>query len=147
MPTPIFVGDAEPAWATVIEGRSPRARSRRATTPSRPPQTGVITARDIYKGKGLQPISLSAVLARLPLRLRLLRRDRYFDKKHYLRAHRRDAAGGRDRRSSLLFFVDDNIAPNRVALKELCRALIPDAGQLGQPGLARRHLRPRGDAS
>src|SRR5262249_58456806 len=25
----------------------------------------------------------------------------------------------------LLFFVDDNIASNRVALKELCRALIP----------------------
>ena len=83
-----------------------------------------MTRRDIYKGKGYLPISLIQFSRGCRFVCEFCAVTKYFDKKHYLRADRRDAARSRDQGRKLLFFVDDNIASDRVALKELCRALI-----------------------
>ena len=63
------------------------ARSSRATTrtPGRP-QTGVITRRDIYKGKGYLPISLLQFSRGCRFVCDFCAVTKYFDKKHYLRA-------------------------------------------------------------
>src|SRR4029077_8391487 len=54
----LFIGDAETLWATVVEdARRGDLKPMYRATPGRP-QTGVLTRRDIYDGKGYLPISL-----------------------------------------------------------------------------------------
>ena len=121
----IFIGDAETAWATVIEdARRGELKPRYHALPGRP-QTGVLTRRDIYRGKGYLPISLLQFSRGCRFVCDFCAVTKYFDKKHYLRAIDETLAEVADADHRLLFFVDDNIASNRSALKELCRALIP----------------------
>jgi radical SAM superfamily enzyme YgiQ (UPF0313 family) len=54
----LFIGDAESLWASVIEDARRGALKPRYDAAPGKPQTGVITRRDIYKGKGYLPISL-----------------------------------------------------------------------------------------
>jgi radical SAM superfamily enzyme YgiQ (UPF0313 family) len=49
----------------------------------------------------------------------------YFDKKHYLRRIDEVLTEIESQERKFLFFIDDNIASNRIALKELCHALVP----------------------
>ena len=100
--------------------------SRRYQAAAGEPQTGVITRRDIYEGKGYLPISLLQFTRGCRFVCEFCAVTNYFDRKHYLRAidETLQEVGG-PRAHRLLFFVDDNIASNREALKELCRALIP----------------------
>src|SRR5262249_11638868 len=119
----IFVGDAETAWATVIaDARRGALKPRYDATPGKP-QTGVITRRDIYKGKGYLPISLLQFSRGCRFVCEFCAVTKYFDKKHYLRAIDETLAEVASCDHRLLFFVDDNIASNRVALKDLCREL------------------------
>ena len=121
----LFIGDAESLWATVVEdARRGRLQPRYQATPGKP-QTGVITRRDIYKGKGYLPISLLQFSRGCRFVCEFCAVTKYFDRKHYLRAIDETLQEVADCDHRLLFFVDDNIASNREALKELCRALIP----------------------
>lgn len=121
----LFIGDAETLWATVVEdARRGDLKPMYRASPG-PAQTGFMTRRDIYAGKGYLPISLLQFSRGCRFVCQFCAVTKYFDKKHYLRAIDETieevAAQGR----KLLFFVDDNIASDRAALKELCRALIP----------------------
>jgi radical SAM superfamily enzyme YgiQ (UPF0313 family) len=121
----IFIGDAETMWATVVEdARRETLLPRYEATPGRP-QTGVLTRRDIYKGKGYLPISLLQFSRGCRFVCDFCAVTKYFDRKHYLRAIDETLREVESADHRLLFFVDDNIASNRVALKELCRALVP----------------------
>jgi radical SAM superfamily enzyme YgiQ (UPF0313 family) len=121
----LFIGDAETGWATVIED------ARRGTLkpiyrgePGRP-QTGVLTRRDIFEGKGYLPISLLQFTRGCRFACDFCAVTRYFDRKHHIRAIDETLAEIASQKRRLLFFVDDNIASNRQALRELCHALIP----------------------
>jgi hypothetical protein len=120
----LFIGDAETGWATVIDdARRGALKPRYFASPGKP-QSGFITRRDIYKGKGYLPISLLQFSRGCRFVCDFCAVTKYFDKKHYLRAIDETLQEVADADHRLLFFVDDNIASNRAALKELCRALI-----------------------
>ena len=79
----------------------------------------------MFKGKGYLPITLMQFTRGCRFACDFCAVTQYFDHKHYLRAIDETSRRSADCRPRLLFFVDDNIASNHEALKELCRALIP----------------------
>ncbi|MFO1183959.1 MAG: radical SAM protein [Bauldia sp.] len=121
----LFIGDAELGWASVIEdARKGALKPRYESAPGRP-QTGVLTRRDIYEGKGYLPISLLQFTRGCRFACDFCAVTRYFDHKHYVRAIDETLAEVESQKRKLLFFVDDNIASNRAALRDLCRELVP----------------------
>lgn len=121
----IFVGDAETGWAKLVEdARQGRLERVYRGEPGRP-QTGVLTRRDLFEGKGYLPVSLLQFTRGCRFVCDFCAVTRYFDRKHHIRAIDETLAEIEAQKRRLLFFVDDNIASDRVALKELCRALIP----------------------
>ena len=143
----LFVGDAETLWADVIEDARRGALKPRYDASPGKPQTGTITRRDIYKGKGYLPISLLQFTRGCRFVCDFCAVTKYFDRKHYLRAIDETLQEVADCDHRLLFFVDDNIASNREALEGALPRADPDAGQLGEPGIARHHLGPRSHAA
>jgi radical SAM superfamily enzyme YgiQ (UPF0313 family) len=133
----IFIGDAETGWAEVIaDARRRRLKPRYSAPPGAAQIGGVLPRRDLYKGKGYLPMSLMQFSRGCRFACSFCAVTQYFDKKHYLR--RIDEVireiDSQDRR--FLFFIDDNIASNRPALKELCHALIPmNVGWISQASL------------
>ena len=121
----IFIGDAETGWASVIDdARKGVLKPRYEAAPGRP-QTGVLTRRDIFEGKGYLPVSLLQFTRGCRFVCDFCAVTKYFDRKHHIRAIDETLAEIEAQNRKLLFFVDDNIASNRQALKDLCRALIP----------------------
>lgn len=121
----LFIGDAETGWANVIaDARRGALKKMYKGEPGRP-QTGVLTRRDIYEGKGYLPISLMQFTRGCRFVCDFCAVTRYFDRKHHIRAIDETLAEIENQKRRLVFFVDDNIASNRQALRELCRALIP----------------------
>ncbi len=121
----LFIGDAETGWAGLIEdARRGDLKKLYSGEPGRP-QTGVLTRRDIYDGKGYLPVSLLQFTRGCRFVCDFCAVTRYFDRKHHIRAIDETLREIESQKRRLLFFVDDNIASNREALKELCRALIP----------------------
>lgn len=121
----IFVGDAETGWAKLVEdARQGRLERVYRGEPGRP-QTGVLTRRDLFEGKGYLPVSLLQFTRGCRFVCDFCAVTRYFDRKHHIRAIDETLAEIEAQKRRLLFFVDDNIASDRAALKELCRALIP----------------------
>ena len=121
----IFVGDAETGWARLVEdARRGRLERVYRGEPGRP-QTGVLTRRDLFEGKGYLPVSLMQFTRGCRFVCDFCAVTRYFDRKHHIRAIDETLAEIEAQNRRLLFFVDDNIASDRAALKELCRALIP----------------------
>jgi radical SAM superfamily enzyme YgiQ (UPF0313 family) len=121
----LFIGDAETMWATVIEdARKGQLKPHYEAAPGKP-QTGVLTRRDIYEGKGYLPISLMQFTRGCRFVCEFCAVTRYFDRKHHIRRIDETLKEIESQNRKLIFFVDDNIASNREALKELCRALIP----------------------
>lgn len=121
----LFVGDAETGWAKVIADARAGNLQKIYTAPPGRPQTGVLTRRDIYNGKGYLPISLMQFTRGCRFVCEFCAVTRYFDRKHYIRAIDETLAEIEAQDRKLLFFVDDNIASNRDALRDLCRELIP----------------------
>ncbi len=121
----LFVGDAETGWADLVEdARQGRLKRLYSGAPGRP-QTGVLTRRDIYDGKGYLPVSLLQFTRGCRFVCDFCAVTRYFDRKHHIRAIDETLREIESQNRRLLFFVDDNIASNRDALKDLCRELIP----------------------
>ena len=111
-------------------GRPGRARSDRRAA------RGAISSR----AKAICRSRLMQFVARLPLRLPVLRRDAIL-RPQALSCARSTSRCGRSRRSrrKFIFFIDDNIASDHKALTEFCHALIAAADPLGEPGQSRRH--------
>jgi radical SAM superfamily enzyme YgiQ (UPF0313 family) len=122
----ICIGDAETVWGEVVEdARRHRLKEVYRGPPGVGQLGGALPRRDLYKGKGYLPMSLMQFSRGCRFACRFCAVSQYFDRRHYLR--RIDEVlreiEAQDRR--FLFFIDDNIATDRKALKELCRALIP----------------------
>ncbi len=121
----LFIGDAETLWGTVIEDARKGALKPKYEAAPGKPQTGVMTRRDIYEGKGYLPISLMQFTRGCRFVCEFCAVTRYFDRQHHIRRIDETLREIESQKRRLLFFVDDNIASDREALKELCRALIP----------------------
>ena len=119
----VVIGDAETIWATVIEDAQRGALKPRYTGPPGLPQTGVLTRRDIYEGKDYLPISLMQFTRGCRFVCEFCAVTQFFERKHYVRRIDETLAEIESQDRKLIFFVDDNIASNHKALKELCLAL------------------------
>lgn len=122
----IFLGDAETVWAQVVaDARRGKLQNVYRGAPGVGQIGGVLPRRDLFRGKGYLPITLMQYSRGCHFTCSFCAVARYFDRTHYIR--RIDEVlreiEVQDRR--LIFFVDDNIASDKQALKELCRALIP----------------------
>ena len=121
----LVLSDAETIWADVVEdARAGRLKPKYQAAPGRP-QTGVLTRRDIFEGKGYIPISLMQFTRGCRFACSFCAVSKYFDKRHYIRDIDETIAEVADQKRKLIFFVDDNICTSHAALKDLCRALIP----------------------
>ena len=122
----IFLGDAETVWAHVVEDAK---RGRLQKTYQGPPGIGQIGGtmprRDLFKGKGYLPLTLMQYSRGCRFACKFCAVSQYFERKTYIR--RIDEVlqeiGEQERR--FIFFIDDNIASDMKALRELCHALIP----------------------
>lgn len=122
----LFIGDAETAWAQVIEdARSGKLQPKYWGPPGPAQIGGVMPRRDLYRGKGYLPMALMQFSRGCRFACNFCAVSQYFDKKHYLRCIDEVVAEIVSQDRKFLFFVDDNIASNQAALKELCHALIP----------------------
>lgn len=122
----IFLGDAETAWAQVVEdARKRRLKPRYDGPPGVAQIGGVLPRRDLFKGKGYLPMSLMQYVRGCRFACRFCAVSQYFGRKHFIRAIDQvlREIEAQDRR--FLFFIDDNIASDHHALAELCHALIP----------------------
>ncbi len=122
----LFIGDAETAWAQVIEDAKAGQLKPLYTAPPGIGQLGgVMPRRDIYAGKGYLPMSLLQYSRGCRYSCGFCAVTKYFDKRVHLRRIDEVLKEIELQERKLVFFVDDNIAANHQALKELCRALIP----------------------
>ncbi len=122
----LFLGDAETAWHVAVgDARKGELKPLYRAPPGPAQIGGVMPRRDIYRGKGYLPVTLLQFSRGCRYSCHFCAVTKYFDKRTYLRAIDDVLAEIENQERRLLFFVDDNIASNRAALKELCRALIP----------------------
>ena len=122
----LFIGDAETLWETVIaDAREGKLKPLYKAPPGVAQSNGVMARRDIFKGKGYLPVSLMQFSRGCRFTCDFCAVSRYFDRSHYLRDIRDVVREIEHQERRFIFFVDDNIASNREALKDLCRALIP----------------------
>jgi radical SAM superfamily enzyme YgiQ (UPF0313 family) len=122
----IFLGDAETAWAQVVDDARKHGLKPRYDGPPGVAQIGgVLPRRDLFKGKGYLPMSLMQYVRGCRFACRFCAVSQYFDRKHHVRAidDVLREIEAQDRR--FIFFVDDNIGSDHKALAELCHALIP----------------------
>ncbi len=122
----IMIGDAESEWANMINDlREGRLKEEYICKCPSVPQKGVITRRDIYKGKKYMPISLLQFSRGCRYNCKYCASSVYFGHKHYTRDIDEVVKEIRSQKRKLLFFVDDNIVADKERAKELFRALIP----------------------
>jgi len=122
----IFIGDAESLWATVIEdARKNKLKARYDAPPGIAQFDGTLPRRDLYKGKGYLPISLMQFSRGCRFACSFCAVSKYFNKKHYIRRIDETIREISEQERKFIFFIDDNIATDRKALKELCRELVP----------------------
>jgi radical SAM superfamily enzyme YgiQ (UPF0313 family) len=122
----IFLGDAEAAWHQVIDdARRGRLQPKYVGAPGVGQGGGTLSRRDLYRGKGYLPISLMQFSRGCRFACHFCAVSQYFDRKHYLRRIDEVVREIEAQPRKFLFFVDDNIAADGPALKELCHALIP----------------------
>ncbi|MBN2002703.1 MAG: B12-binding domain-containing radical SAM protein [Anaerolineae bacterium] len=121
----VFTGDAENAWAEVIADAQQGRLKSRYTAPAGPPQPGVLTRRDLFRGKGYLPITLLQFSRGCRFQCEFCAVSAYFNRTHYCRSVRETLAEIEAQGRRELFFVDDNLLANHTAAKELFRALIP----------------------
>ena len=133
----IFLGDAETAWAQVVEdARKGRLQPKYNGPPGIAQIGGVLPRRDLYKGKGYLPMSLMQFSRGCRFACRFCAVSQYFERKHYIRAIDEVLKEIEEQDRKFLFFIDDNIASDQKALAELCRALIPmKVGWISQASL------------
>ncbi|HNT74163.1 MAG TPA: radical SAM protein [Anaerolineae bacterium] len=121
----VYTGDAEFLWADVIADARRGALKPRYAAPAGPPQPGVLTRRDLFKGKGYLPITLLQFGRGCRFRCEFCAVSAYFDHRQHCRSVRETVAEIEAQERAELFFVDDNLLADPAAAKALFRALIP----------------------
>lgn len=122
----VFKGDAETVWPQVVEdARRGRLRKSYDGPPGVAQIGGVLPRRDLYKGKGYLPMSLMQFSRGCRFACSFCAVTEYFEAKHYVRRIDEVLREIEAQERKFLFFIDDNIASDRLALRALCKALIP----------------------
>jgi radical SAM superfamily enzyme YgiQ (UPF0313 family) len=122
----IFLGDAESLWPQVVEdARLGRLQARYQAAPGIAQYNGVLPRRDIFKGKGYLPLTLMQFTRGCRFACSFCAVSQYFQRQHFIRRIDEVIREIHEQGRRFIFFIDDNIATDRVALKELCRELIP----------------------
>ncbi len=122
----IFLGDAETLWHQVVEdARLGRLQKRYQGQPGIAQLGGILPRRDIFKGKGYLPMALMQYSRGCRFSCNFCAVSQYFDRKHYIRRIDEVLKEIAAQECRFVFFVDDNIASDKKALKALCRELIP----------------------
>ncbi len=122
----IMIGDAEDKWGDMIEDlRRGCLKPVYECDPVCVPQKGVITRRDIFKGKKYMPITLMQFSRGCRYNCKYCASSVYFKQKHFCRDIDEVVAEIKSQDRKLIFFVDDNIVGDKEKAKELFRALIP----------------------
>ncbi len=122
----IFIGDAESKWHAVLDDARCGALKPLYDAPVGVAHPGVLTRRDVFKGKGYLPITLMQFSRGCRFVCTFCAVSTYFDKGHYTRRVEEVVREIEAREhKQIIFFVDDNILSNFDAAKELFRALIP----------------------
>lgn len=122
----IFIGDAETLWGKVLEDVSKNRLEKIYKAPVGVAQVGGIKPkREIYQDKGYLPVSLMQFSRGCHFECSFCAVSKYFNRKHYIRRIDEVLEEIEDQGRRFVFFVDDNIASNRMILKEFCRALVP----------------------
>jgi radical SAM superfamily enzyme YgiQ (UPF0313 family) len=122
----IFIGDAESLWRGVVaDARKRKLKPRYEAPPGIAQYDGTLPRRDLYKGKGYLPISLMQFSRGCRFACSFCAVSKYFDRKHYIRRIDEVIREITEQNRKFIFFIDDNIATDRNALRDLCRELIP----------------------
>lgn len=122
----IFLGDAETLWPQVVEDVLQGKLQKRYEGPPGVAQLGgIMPRRDIFKGKGYLPMALMQFSRGCRFACSFCAVSQYFDKKHYIRRIDEVLKEIEEQERKFVFFVDDNIASDKKALKALCKELIP----------------------
>jgi len=122
----IILGDAELTWPTLINDlQRGFLQSRYACHPSKHPQNGTLPRRDLLLGKKYLPITLLQFSRGCTNQCSFCASSVYFQKQHNVRDIGSVVREIRAQKRNNLFFVDDNIVADKIAAKELFRALIP----------------------
>jgi radical SAM superfamily enzyme YgiQ (UPF0313 family) len=122
----LCLGDAETVWSTVVADlKKGRLAKRYQGPPGVGQLDGTLPRRDLFRGKGYLPVSLMQFSRGCRFSCSFCAVTEYFERKSYHRSidHVLHEIANQDRK--FVFFVDDNIATDRDALKDLCRELIP----------------------
>ena len=122
----IVIGDAESVWQDVLsDAAAHRLKPRYDGCYQARPQAGVLTRRDLFKGKGYLPISLMQFSRGCPYACHFCASSQYFGARHAVRDVSEVVAEIKSQPRKLIFFVDDNLVADFDAAKELFRALKP----------------------
>jgi len=121
----IFIGDAESQWAQVVEDARGGQLKPVYRAPVGRPQTGTLTRRDLFEGKGYLPVTLLQFSRGCRFACTFCAVSAYFDRTQYCRDVREVVQEIEAQDRKFLFFVDDNLLSDHEAAKELFRALIP----------------------
>lgn len=122
----IFLGDAETLWQQVVaDARIGKLQQRYQAPPGIAQMGGIVPRRELFKGKGYLPMTLMQFSRGCRFTCHFCAVSQYFDKRHYIRRIDEVLTEIAEQERKLIFFVDDNIASDKKALKELCRELIP----------------------
>ncbi|KDR96620.1 Radical SAM superfamily enzyme YgiQ, UPF0313 family [Peptoclostridium litorale DSM 5388] len=121
----IFIGDAEKLWHAVIDDVKKGKLNKVYAGGIGIPHPGVYTRRDIFKGKGYLPITLTQFSRGCRYNCSFCVTSVYFNRTHCFRDVKEVIGEIESQERNLIFFVDDNIVANPDAAKKLFRELIP----------------------
>lgn len=121
----IYIGDGEYLWKEVIEDARHGRLKPVYSAGTCKPQSGIITRRDIFKGKGYLPLTLLQFSRGCRFDCSFCATSVYFNKTHTFRDIKEVIKEIEAQERKFLFFVDDNIAANTEIAKKLFRELIP----------------------
>ena len=121
----VVSGDAETVWTGLLaDVRDGRLAPRYHGVPG-VPQHGTRPRRELYRGKGYLPVHLTQFGRGCPYRCAFCAVGAFFDHRHHARSVGEVVAEIEESGARDWFFVDDNLAADVPALKELLRALVP----------------------
>ena len=122
----IVLGDAEGVWQNVLSDvRSGHLRSVYRAGQAARIQSGALPRRDLFRGKGYLPITLSQFGRGCTNHCDFCAISAFFNQTHTHRSIEDVVRELEQQERRLVFFVDDNIVADRGAAKALFRALIP----------------------
>ncbi|HSH74850.1 MAG TPA: radical SAM protein, partial [Longimicrobiales bacterium] len=122
----IFLGDAETAWAGVVDdARNGRLQPVYRAPPGVPQLGGVLPRRDLFEGKGYLPITLMQFTRGCRFVCDFCAVSVYFGRKNFARPTHEVLREIEEQDRKFVFFVDDNLLSNHEVAKAFLRELIP----------------------